>query len=739
MAARNCGEGTRARSGRAECVPVGVGACPMGFVTAAYGCRAELPESCTGATRPRLSEVSCAAVGDCAAPFPPEGATLFVDPTGPSDATHFTTITAALTAAPAGATIAVERGRYVEDLTVRRPVRVIGRCAAEVEVVGTGQLWPGLWVRSARDVEVAGLTIRGHDGGLELDGGAALVARGLVVEGNTGTSVLLLQGSRLELETSVVRDTVPRNGDGGRGASIQAASTLILREVAFTGHQELGLYASGPGSTVETDGVVVLDTIKNGLGEGGDGVHVRGGAQAHLARTLIARSQTRGVVIAGAGTQVTVDGVGVDTVSFGIGVEAADEGRLVGQALDLGFARGAGLVVRSASASLSRSAIHDTRLADGADEAYGVAVYEDGVLTLRDVALTHHDTRALAVEDQGSRLEVFEGLVDDTRGDLAPGVAVLDGATFVARGLTVARSGAAGILINSGGGTAQLREVLIEGTRPIYGSAAGAGLLVSAGEVHLDDSTLRDNPSAGIVLGRSVPPLSQAHLLMRGSLIEASFRRPELGAGRAEGYGVWISTGSTLAASRSRFLDNQVAGIGVMVGASATLDDCEIFRTRPDIGGLYGEGLYTNGRVTLRRSVLRQNTSMGLQVHGPQAWAWVEDSVVSETGLQAGGILGHGVVASFDGTILLHHTLIAANPGAGVAVDSGGVHVAGSELSGNAVALEVKEGLTIVEVEAGATAEPGRLSVDADTRFLDNGTRTGLAALPLPAPLQPPE
>ena len=139
----------------------GWAACPEGSVPRAsgWGCEAVVPATaCTGATRDVLGSTTCAPVGDCAGAFPPADATLFVDPNGASDATHFATIGAALVAAGSGAVIAVAAGQYPESLLANKDVTIAGRCAAQVSIVGGGSRVRGLRVEGAH-VIARGLTI----------------------------------------------------------------------------------------------------------------------------------------------------------------------------------------------------------------------------------------------------------------------------------------------------------------------------------------------------------------------------------------------------------------------------------------------------------------------------------------------------------------------------------------------------------------------------------------------------
>ena len=133
---QTCKPGTRATIASATCVPVGVVTCPAGFARDAtgWGCDAVLPPTACAigsGTRERLGTTTCVAVSDCNAAFPPAGASIFVDAAltdAQLDATHFRTIADAVAAAPAGATIAIESGTYVEKVVLaHRKVSLVGR------------------------------------------------------------------------------------------------------------------------------------------------------------------------------------------------------------------------------------------------------------------------------------------------------------------------------------------------------------------------------------------------------------------------------------------------------------------------------------------------------------------------------------------------------------------------------------------------------------------------------------
>src|SRR2546423_3836813 len=99
-------------TGPRDCVPVGWNNCPAGFAPdpSGWGCTDISPaQPCSGATLETLGSTACQPLGDCAAPFPPANATIFVDDSyAQVDSTHFRKIFDAVQSAPFGAVIAVE-------------------------------------------------------------------------------------------------------------------------------------------------------------------------------------------------------------------------------------------------------------------------------------------------------------------------------------------------------------------------------------------------------------------------------------------------------------------------------------------------------------------------------------------------------------------------------------------------------------------------------------------------------
>src|SRR5205085_374296 len=115
-----------------------------------WGCVDYKSVGCDGATRESAASADCVPVGNCDAPFPPAGAIVVDDSFTDAqvDATHFKTISAAIDAATAGATVAIESGTYAEEIKIGKSLKLVGRCAEKVVITpgAFGATDPGILV-----------------------------------------------------------------------------------------------------------------------------------------------------------------------------------------------------------------------------------------------------------------------------------------------------------------------------------------------------------------------------------------------------------------------------------------------------------------------------------------------------------------------------------------------------------------------------------------------------------------
>jgi hypothetical protein len=470
------------------CVVGGWAACAEGTKPRAsgWGCEAIVPaHACTGATRDVFGSDACAPVGDCSAPFPPADATLFVAANGPIDATHFTRIGDAIAAAPAGAVIAIGAGTYRESLLVQKDVTLRGKCAAEVSILGFGQSVRGIRVEAAR-ATVSGVTFAKQFIGASVGPGAALAISDSVFDGNSEVGLSLSEGqATLDAERIVVRDTaegpggqhgqginaqsgaevhvtdsafsgnhyanirlstgakgtldrvVSRDGqpstteDAGRGLSVQDGASATVTRSAFVDQHEIAIVA-GDRATVDLTDVFVGGTRLAKSGEFGRALNAFGGAEVHATRFHAYDNHDASVMVAEAGTHVTLESSSVVDTGF-------DEGGYVGRAITaqegaavdvvdtaVAVAREVAIAVFSPGtrATLKRSIVIGTLPNAGDYFGHGAMATLGGLLEIEDSEIASNTGTGIAIGDAAARLARVR-----IRGN-AVGLYVQDGTTL---------------------------------------------------------------------------------------------------------------------------------------------------------------------------------------------------------------------------------------------------------------------------------------------------------------------
>lgn len=552
----DCPPGTRAQLGSETCAPVGWTTCPAGFETdpSGWGCREVLPAApCTGATMEWLGERDCHLVGDCGAPFPPAAATLFVDGRFTSaqlDATHFRTIGSALAAAPAGATIAIEEGQYVEALTPTRPVSLVGRCAQKVSLQSPGANNPGVAVRKAITVGVSGLTLTGHYVGLYVENGGSLTARQCVLEANRVMGVHVVgAGSTASVSETVVRETVNPSGIFGRAANAESGGSMTLTRTALMRNKTIDVCASGAGSSAIITDSVLSGTGPSSSGRSGLGVYAPDGANVTLLRTAVVGNRETGIA-----------------------------------------------AVNGSSVSLTESVVSGTRTLDDGSAGYGLLV-QFGTLSLDRVTFADNHAIAVAVRGAGSTGHVVDAVMRGTLPDadgLGKGLEIMDGATADVADVALVHN-AGGALFLSQQGKLTAARLLVRDTVSTAAWADARALEVASGScLDLRDSSLVANEGLGLIVIQDpgAPAACEAH-------VATTAIGPTLptAAGLA-GVGLVVQ-GGRLAWDEGAIFQSHLAGAIVSEG-QATLRHLRVYDTaREQATELYGYGVFVEPRGSL--------------------------------------------------------------------------------------------------------------------------------------------
>ncbi len=280
--------------------------------------------------------------------------------------------------------------------------------------------------------------------GIEVQAGATVVARNLVLEENAEFGVFMGDdGASVELDGVTVRDTQP-NGDGleGRGIAVQGGS-LVARELLLERNHGFGLTASGAGTTVLIEDATIRDTVPREGGITGRGVQVWSGASLVARRLVLDDNHDVGLLAREPGTTVELEDTTIRGTlpwsdgTFGRGLELHAGAHLVARRLVLEGNHDAGLAATNpgTTVELTDVEVRGTRTATDSAGGAGIVVQEGASLV---------GTTLLVEDNEGPGLySVRGGSLDASdvtlRGNAFAGAVVL-GAWLGVRGGTVSGS-----------------------------------------------------------------------------------------------------------------------------------------------------------------------------------------------------------------------------------------------------------------------------------------------------------
>jgi sulfatase modifying factor 1 len=180
----------------------------------------------------------------------------------------FTSIQAAISAAPEGSTIQVKAGTYKENLIITKPLSLVGEGPGKTIIQG------GIAILATKIINVMGFTVQGQgiqvqdsqtvsllnnvieksaSDGLSIANSATVTVRGSTIQNSKGSGIVIGLGSKAAISANTI------HGNGGDGISI-GASQADLRDNLITNNAGCGIRAdsasqlSGSGNTSQANG-----------------------------------------------------------------------------------------------------------------------------------------------------------------------------------------------------------------------------------------------------------------------------------------------------------------------------------------------------------------------------------------------------------------------------------------------------------------------------------------------------
>lgn len=608
--ANSCGPGTRAQLGQEGCVPVGFTTCPDGFVLAedGWGCTARLPRpACAEGRRDAIGAGSCSPIGDCAAPFPPE-VTRWVDPTRAEDGTHHHGLTAAIQAAAPGEVIAVEAGSYTDEgLRLDKPLTLIGRCAEQVLLNGTGTV-PGLGI-TADGVVVRGFTLIGHRPGILVAQGAEAELHDLQITAPVTAGLLALHAGTLAHASGLRIDRASALGQTpGVGVQVQRGARAELLDVEVVGSSGYGFVVLEAGSTLTATRAVIRQVnLVSAGGAGGQGVVIGEGTEGQLYQSTI-RDTARGGLVAQGGV---LRGRGLELVDSGrsrpsdaAGINANGGGRVELSDVRISAARltGAGAFDGGSALSLTRATISAGQVgANGL--GLGLIVQGNANVELLDSAIVGQPSSAVAA---------FRGALTVRGSLLGPGsepqasALLVDGTRLSVEDSELHAPMANAYNLDVRGASAQA-----EATRVIL--RGGPSAVFDGAQLIFRDGAILDSWDFGFFVGSSMTGVeSRGRLELIGSVLARNISTSDpAGAG-----GVLLADQSSALIDGCTFLDNNGSALYVDAAASLEVKGSVLRGTLRSSEQTKGVGLEVWGRAIVSDSALVSNGGGGIIVRG---------------------------------------------------------------------------------------------------------------------------
>ena len=571
----------------------------------------------------------------------------------------FASLAQAVAKAGDGGTVALGKGTWIEQLQIKKPLTVIGLCAAQtrIEAPGPGAAAVLVSAPAAAAVQLRGLAMGGPgpalvvtQGDVDVQDVALLqaVAYGVRVEG---------AAAHLSLARASIGAVDASAGTFGDGVSAATGAVVHLEDVSIAQVHRFGVAAVGK-AQVQALRLQVRDVqVEPASKDFGVAIAAGDGASVLVAGGALARSRDCAVRAAGLGVQVQLTGVdiadvlgrpSVDDSGYGLRVEQAASVALFGCSVRGALAVGALANGAGSTITLRGTSLADTQVRPIAqDLGWGAYAQDGATLHIDGSLLTGNRAAAVHVRGAGSHAWLRGSLIGGSLPDVHTGkmgvaVAVQDGGQAWLAGCRLQQNRFAGAVASGTGALLTLIGCEIDGTTADDTGFFGQGILaIGASTVRAFGCNIHGNHEGGIALTDTGTTGQLAGLLL-------SDTQPRESNG-AFGEGLIVLAQATADLTASRLVNNHLAA-AVVDHATLHVDGCVLANSQAAtwqddkgrLGQSFADGLlaFQAVDVALRRS---------LTVGHPRA-GMLLDSCAQAT-LEATGSFGNAFGLAIQGTV----------------------------------------------------------------------------------------
>ncbi len=527
-----------------------------------------------------VGETTCRPVAPCEpgtwGDIPVEPDTHYVDGSfsGSSDGSAqapWSTVQQGVDAAPDGAIVAVADGTYVESVVINHPVRLWGRCPAQVSIQSSGIITALGIITGADGTTVRGIAVTGDGHGVVVQDAEDVVVSSLWSHNTTGYGLAV---------------------DGSFGPS-----SALVDNVLIEGATDAGLIVAQGGASISN--VVIRDVA----GFGVQALEAVGSVS--IATALIDHNRDIGVLVMSSTVELTDSSIrdtqpSAGTFGIGLAMAAAANGPPSSVAIRRSLIlRHAAVAVQATGGDLAIEAtvIGDIEIGGPEDIARAITATDDPDTGERG-KLTIYGSLIEGAQSEGVAIMGTDATIDATwvrNGQSSVGIAVGESITEAIGTLTLERSlvsGNQGAGVGVQGGEASIDATVISDTTPADdGSVAGRGIIVqpggffgAPGTVDVSRSIIERNHQIGAYISGSTAVFDQC--LLSDTQVDAN----------GGGTGLYVRwdqlTGAPGTLAVSSTIIEGSPGFGVATVSSQTSLTRTLIRdttTFPD--GLFGDGI----------------------------------------------------------------------------------------------------------------------------------------------------
>ena len=426
----------------------------------------------------------------------------------------FGSISEAVEQAPPGTLIALSKGTFDEEVSLRSQVTLWGACVTETTVArSTPSSQRGSIIIEGGNTRVGNLTISGARPGIWVAGNnRSLTLQGVEIAASTQHGLYVAQAT-VNGSDVVIRDTSLEPGElfGGHGVYASSGALIQLNRGALISNRYAAARASGAGTTLRLKNFVITETDVDGDGNDGDGILSEEQAHVALSRSVLEHNAHGGAHATHGGTldleDVVVQDGKPDTYGFGLRIRRG--GRIHGNRVLIQGNAKAGITASYPESELILTdiVVRDTR------GTYPDAILGVGLVLsfgIKNVSITRgvfHNNRyvGLLILGPDSGLSLTDVTVrgsTNLAGEDGYGLVALSHTTVTGDRLVFSDNRVVGVMVSGQETAVDLSNVVIEATQAIdsaHGYRYGYGLGVYSGsEVNLQEFRILDNEICGV-------------------------------------------------------------------------------------------------------------------------------------------------------------------------------------------------------------------------------------------------